>query len=189
MKNTAPNWIIAGRGYEASELENKIPSEVDTVVVGDGAAALACVGFLGAAGSRVLWMVGGGSSLKPVLPILEEGPGAQGWAVLASRLGVDSGAVTCGSFLREFKNKSFRRPAWSKSTAAAEHASEIRDEWLWLGITKPGAIPSRLRDLRNRIKRFILPERRRERRYPRVVKVRVKGYPRKKTAAVAKVVK
>lgn len=131
-KNTGTtNWIIAGQGDEASEIEKRIPSEVDTIVVGDGAAALACVGFLGQSGSRVLWVVGTGSSLKPVLPILEEGRGAQAWAVLASRLGMDSGEPVVGSFLREFKNKSFRKPAWCKNTAAAMHAQEVREEWLW----------------------------------------------------------
>ena len=39
----------------------------------------------------------------------------------------------------------------------------IVDEWLWLAVTSPGAIPSRLRDLRANLKRFILPPRRSER--------------------------
>jgi len=40
----------------------------------------------------------------------------------------------------------------------------IRDEWLWLQVTKPGAIPQRLDALHNRLARFMLPERRPERR-------------------------
>lgn len=57
---------------------------------------------------------------------------------------------------------------------------EIRDEWLWLEATKPGAIPQRLKKLRARIKRFILPARRTERAYPRAVKIKMTAYPRKR---------
>lgn len=55
---------------------------------------------------------------------------------------------------------------------------EIRDEWLWLEATKPGAIPLRLKKLRARIKRFLLPPRRTERAYPRAVKIKMTAYPR-----------
>lgn len=48
----------------------------------------------------------------------------------------------------------------------------IRDEWWWLRATKAGAIPVRLRDLRGRLARLVLPPRRPERRYERVVKRR-----------------
>jgi hypothetical protein len=51
-------------------------------------------------------------------------------------------------------------------------------EWGWLAVTSPGAIPSRLRDLQARLKRFILPPRRSERSYPRAVKVKLSCYPR-----------
>jgi hypothetical protein len=57
---------------------------------------------------------------------------------------------------------------------------EIRDEWLWLEATKPGAIPQRLKKLRARLKRFILPIRRTERAYPRAVKIKMTAYPRKR---------
>ena len=57
---------------------------------------------------------------------------------------------------------------------------EIRDEWLWLEATKPGAIPERLKKLRARIKRFILPLRRTERAYPRAVKIKMTSYPRQR---------
>jgi hypothetical protein len=56
----------------------------------------------------------------------------------------------------------------------------IVDEWLWLAVTSPGAIPKRLRDLRANLKRFILPPRRTERSYPRAVKVKMSNYPRKR---------
>lgn len=62
------------------------------------------------------------------------------------------------------------------SFVAALH--RIIDEWSWLAVTSPGAIPSRLHDLRADLKRFILPPRRSERRYPRAVKIKMSNYPR-----------
>jgi hypothetical protein len=55
---------------------------------------------------------------------------------------------------------------------------EIREEWWWLEATKPGAIPNRLKKLRARLKRFVLPPRRSERAYPRAVKIKMTAYPR-----------
>lgn len=56
----------------------------------------------------------------------------------------------------------------------------IRDEWMWLAVTNAGAIPSRLAALRASIKRYILPERREKRRYPRAVKLKMSNYDRKR---------
>jgi len=56
----------------------------------------------------------------------------------------------------------------------------IHDEWIWLAGTSPGAIPSLLRDLRAVLKRFVLPPRRSKRTYPRAVKIKMSGYPRKR---------
>lgn len=56
----------------------------------------------------------------------------------------------------------------------------ICDEWIWSASASPGAIPRHLRDLRSKIKRFVLPPRRAERRYPRAVKIKMSGYPRKR---------
>jgi Insertion element 4 transposase N-terminal/Transposase DDE domain len=56
----------------------------------------------------------------------------------------------------------------------------IVDEWIWSANTSPGAIPSRLRDMRANLKRFILPKRRSERKYPRAVKIKMSNYPRKR---------
>jgi len=54
----------------------------------------------------------------------------------------------------------------------------IRDEWFWLcGTRTPGAIPRHLRAMRENIKRFILPLRRSDRVYPRVVKIKMSNYP------------
>ena len=61
---------------------------------------------------------------------------------------------------------------------------EIRDEWIWLEATKPGAIPLRLQKLRARIKRFILPPRRTQRAYPRAVKIKMSPYAKKRPAPV-----
>jgi len=59
----------------------------------------------------------------------------------------------------------------------------IRDEWMWLAVTSPGAIPKRLAALRTNIKRYILPPRRPKRSYPRVVKIKMSGYNRKRPTA------
>ncbi len=57
---------------------------------------------------------------------------------------------------------------------------QIRDEMHWLANTSPGAIPKRLRDLRNDLRRFLLPTRR-PRSYDRVVKIKDSKYPRKRS--------
>jgi hypothetical protein len=57
----------------------------------------------------------------------------------------------------------------------------IRDEWMWTsGTNSPGAVPGHLRRLREDIKRFILPERRRRRSFPRAVKLKMSNYARKR---------
>jgi hypothetical protein len=58
----------------------------------------------------------------------------------------------------------------------------ICDEFLWCSIATPGAVPRHLRNLRANVKRFILPPRR-ERVYPRAVKIKMSNYPRKRRAA------
>ena len=57
---------------------------------------------------------------------------------------------------------------------------QIRDEWLWSALASPGAIPKHLTRLRENLKRFILPPRRR-RSYPRVVKVKMSNYEKKRS--------
>lgn len=61
----------------------------------------------------------------------------------------------------------------------------ICDEWLWSAIASPGAIPRHLRDLRAKVKLFVLPPRRPERYYPRAVKVKMSNYPRKRRPTTA----
>jgi len=55
----------------------------------------------------------------------------------------------------------------------------IQDEWMWCAIASPGAIPRQLRNLRAKLKRFVLPPRRKHRKYPRAVKIKMSSYPRK----------
>ncbi len=58
----------------------------------------------------------------------------------------------------------------------------IRDEWSWCVHTSPGAIPRHLRDLREKVARFVLPPRRSERSYPRAVKLKMSNYALKRPA-------
>lgn len=54
----------------------------------------------------------------------------------------------------------------------------IRDFWTTGWMVSPGNIPRTLADLRDKLRGLILPERRRERRYPRHVKIKMSNYPR-----------
>ena len=60
----------------------------------------------------------------------------------------------------------------------------IVEEWGWATITgSPGAIPRHLADLRDKIRRFVLPPRRSERAYPRAVKIKMSSYARKRPSS------
>jgi hypothetical protein len=61
----------------------------------------------------------------------------------------------------------------------------ICDEWRW-SLASPGAIPRHLRELQQTIERFILPERRPERAYPRAVKVKMSKYPKKQRSSTSR---
>jgi hypothetical protein len=57
----------------------------------------------------------------------------------------------------------------------------VCDEWSWSSIsTAPGAIPKHIERMHQNIARFILPERRPERAYPRAVKIKMTGYAKKR---------
>lgn len=58
----------------------------------------------------------------------------------------------------------------------------IRDEWGWCAVTSPGAIPKHLRKLREDVARYVLPPRR-NRSFPRAVKIKMSNYARKRPAA------
>jgi hypothetical protein len=52
----------------------------------------------------------------------------------------------------------------------------MRDLFYWAEVAKPGKLPAMLAEMRLKLERFVLPERRR-RSYLRVVKIRVSKYP------------
>ena len=61
----------------------------------------------------------------------------------------------------------------------------IVDEWTWSANTSsPGALPRHLDDLRDKMRRFVLPPRRPARRYPRAVKINMSNYARKHPSTV-----
>ena len=55
----------------------------------------------------------------------------------------------------------------------------MRDEWEWLSVTSPGAIPKRIETMRRNVKRYVLPPRR-QRRFPRLVKIKMSKFKRKR---------
>ena len=56
----------------------------------------------------------------------------------------------------------------------------VRDEWAWCAVASPGSIPTKLRRVRDNVLDFVLPERRRKRRFPRAVKIKMSNYARKR---------
>jgi hypothetical protein len=105
-------------------------SETPVLVAGDGWGALAAVGFLSGAGVPVRWIAGNSARIVSPLPTWECGPGARAWELLARAVGVAGGESQTGSFLREFRNKSFREPAWYKAPTPGDRRS-VREEVLW----------------------------------------------------------
>jgi len=59
----------------------------------------------------------------------------------------------------------------------------ICDTWSWCAIASPGALPTRLKTMRENFSRLVLPERRMSRQYPRAVKIKMSNFPRKRPAA------
>lgn len=120
------NWMIGG-----------IVSK-PVVVIGDGWAALSAVAILLSKEQElrpeVLWIAGPGSRVLAPVPSLESSPqsygGVETLVEICSKLGIDLGQEHTGNFLREFKNKGFREPAWTRSDETASRA-EAREESLW----------------------------------------------------------
>lgn len=53
----------------------------------------------------------------------------------------------------------------------------LAEEWKWAPITRtPGAIPKRLRTMRDKLRLYVLPQRRSRRVYARVVKIKMSNY-------------
>lgn len=103
------------------------------VIIGDGWAALGLTGFLARSGEQVIWISGTGSRIVSPMPSVEcgsEEKGGQIWAQLANDYALNAGALTEGSFLREFRNKAFREPVWMKAPTP-EDRRESRNELLW----------------------------------------------------------
>jgi hypothetical protein len=100
------------------------------VVIGDGWSALACCRFLTQNSVPVVWVQGSGARILPVLPSLAHGPGVEAWKKLAESSGVELGPEQSGCFLREFRNKAFREPLWTKAPTV-EARSEVLRECLW----------------------------------------------------------
>jgi hypothetical protein len=61
----------------------------------------------------------------------------------------------------------------------------VCDTWMWCAVASPGALPARLRTMRDLFTRLVLPPRRRSRRYPRAVKIKMSNYSRKRPAHAA----
>lgn len=117
-----------------NDLNTTASNTSSTVVIGDGWSALAAIGFLSDS-ARIHWIPGTGSRVIPPLPGMEARSEIQGlaaWQELAKRFGVECGSSQTGSFLREFKNKAFREPAWSRGPDAESRASIVQ-ETLWEG--------------------------------------------------------
>jgi hypothetical protein len=104
------------------------------VVIGDGWAAMSSVAFLAAAGKQVIWVTGTGARLTAPLPVLDASDagatGVQAWGALAQTYGMEIGEFAHGSFLREFRNKSFRPLLWTKAPTP-EARKEVMQEMLW----------------------------------------------------------
>lgn len=106
---------------EQKSLELQTRMETDHLVVGEGWAAIAAAAFLASESDekKIIWVTGSKSHIYAPVPALESGDGVGEWNHLVERLGIDAGEVTSGSYLREFKNKAFRFPAWLKAATPA----------------------------------------------------------------------
>lgn len=109
------------------------------VIVGDGWSALGLAGFLArhvshdSNSEQVTWISASGSHIVSPLPGVEMGFEEKGgvvWSQLANEYALNAGALTEGSFLREFRNKAFREPVWMKAPTP-EDRREARNESLW----------------------------------------------------------
>jgi hypothetical protein len=116
---------------------NKMSEKKSIVIIGDGWAALGLAGFLAHSQEQnaqsIVWISGSGSRIVSPLPGVEMGfeeKGGTVWSQLAQNFDLNAGALTEGSFLREFRNKAFREPVWMKAPTP-EDRRESRNELLW----------------------------------------------------------
>jgi hypothetical protein len=115
--------------------DNETQQKQTIAVIGDGWAALGAAAWLAAEGHLVHWLAGTGARMVPPLPSLETGAGVQAWRLIADHLGVEVSAPQTGLWLREFRNKAFREPAWYRSPTP-EMRREVREEVLWAPETR-----------------------------------------------------
>ena len=121
------------------------------VVVGDGWSALGAVGFHVLAGSSVYWVTGTRTRLMAPLACLETGPGVDLWARLLGGLGIESGSAVEGDWVREFKNKSFRKPAW-------ENRELWKPERRWVGVSN-SRFQKPVEELSDEVRQTLMSER------------------------------
>jgi hypothetical protein len=104
------------------------------VIIGEGWAALASLVSAieaHAEGDLIFWVPGSGGRVLSATPSIEGETAAASVEHMASVLGVDLGERVAGvSFLREFRNKSFREPVWNKG-ADIEAQRQRRQAELW----------------------------------------------------------
>jgi len=123
------------------------------VVVGDGWAALAAVGFLASSGVEVRWIEGSGTKMTAPLASMASTVGMESKEGLESdraldicselgrQLGVSLGEHQQGSFIREYRNKSFRQPPWMKAPEPVARL-EVRNQTLWAPETRIASVLS-----------------------------------------------
>lgn len=108
------------------------------VIIGDGWAALGAVSLILTSSQEsvsrpIYWITSSGARIMSPLPTLDVGQnlrGAEVWKEIFTRMGIESGEVQTGSYLREFRNKSFREPIWIKAPTSEDRLPVIREE-LW----------------------------------------------------------
>ena len=102
------------------------------VVVGEGWAALASLArLLRETEGEILWVSGSGGRVTPAFASIESEAAATALEGLCSQMDLSLGDRVEGrSFVREFRNKSFREPAWKKAADLAE-CRESRSVELW----------------------------------------------------------
>ena len=143
------------------------------VVVGDGWAALATVGFLAGQGKQVRWIAGTGSRMLSPLPTLEATESAARaaalWQALAAEVGVELSESQTGSYLREFRNKAFREPEWSRSPTPEARLETLKETVGAIELAIPNLFETRFsqtmaeveEEIRNRLTGNLVPNIRR----------------------------
>ncbi len=99
-------------------------------VIGNGWSAILSLGLYASQNKKAIWIPGTGAHALPPLPIFEAGVASEVWKKVLNALSISNDEPQVGNTLREFRHKSFVRPAWTKSPTR-EMKIEVRDEILW----------------------------------------------------------